>query len=79
MEVLHIKHPDACLPTAAILDTYPDRPPELVPVDINDDTVTEMKGRIYGGAGTGRTDSVILQHWLLRLRVTSGELRLIVV
>ena len=79
MEVLHTKHPDACLPTAAILDTYPDRPPELVPVDINDDTVTEMTGRISGGAGTRGTDSVILQHWLLRFRVTSGELRLIFV
>ena len=42
MEVLHIKHPDACPPTAASLDTYPERRPEIVPVDITNDTVVEV-------------------------------------
>ena len=31
-----------------------------------------------GGAGPGGTDSVYLQHWLLRFGEASGELRLIV-
>ena len=34
MEVLCTKHPEDQTPTAAILDFYPERPPELTPVDI---------------------------------------------
>ena len=37
-----------------------------------------MAGRLSGGAGPGGTDSVSLQHWLLRFGATSRELRLIV-
>ena len=40
IEVLRTKHLDACPSTTASLDTYPDRPLDLVPVDITDDTVT---------------------------------------
>ena len=36
MEVLRAKHPEARTLTAAILDSYPDRPPELTPVDITE-------------------------------------------
>ena len=41
-------------PTAASLDTYPDRPMELVPVDITKNTMTEMEndspeGQVHGG------------------------------
>ena len=78
MEVLHTKHPEAWAPTAASLGSYPDRPPELVNVNITDDTVTAVARRLLGGARPGGTDSVSLQHWLLRFGVTSGELRLIV-
>ena len=62
MEVLHAKHPEAQTTTAASLDSYPDRPMELSPVDITDDTVTAFAGRLLGGAGPGGTDSVSLQH-----------------
>ena len=44
MEVLHTKHPEAHPPTAAILDSYPDLPLELVPVDITNNTVTAVVG-----------------------------------
>ena len=44
MEVLRTKHPEACTPTASSLDSYSDRPPDLVPVDITDNTVTEVVG-----------------------------------
>ena len=56
MEVLRTKHTDTLPPTAASLYTYMDRTPELVPVDINKDMVTEVSGRIFGGAKTGGTD-----------------------
>ena len=36
MEVLHSKHPEARTPTAESLDSYPDCPSELTPVDITD-------------------------------------------
>ena len=65
MEVLRDKHPQARAPAAASLDSYLDRTPELVPVDITDDTVMAVVGRILGGAGSGKTDSVSLQHWIL--------------
>ena len=78
MEVLRTKHPEACLSTAASLDLYLNCPPELIPVDITDNMVMEVAGRISGGEGLGGTDSVILQHWLLRSRAASGELRWIV-
>ena len=47
-------------------------------MDITDDTVTVVAGRLLGGSGPGGTDSVLLQHWLLRFGATSVELRLIV-
>ena len=78
MEVLCTKHQDACPPSTSRLDTYPDRPPELVPVDITKYTVTEVAGQLSGGAGPVGTDLVSLQHWILRFGAASGELRLVV-
>ena len=78
IEMLRTKHPKARAPTAASLDSYSDRTTELVLVDITDDMVTAVAGRLSGGAGPGGPDSVSLQHWLLRVRAVSGELRLIV-
>ena len=60
--MLSTKHPDALSPTAAILDTYPDHIPELVPVGITNDTVTEVAGQFFIGAGTGGADSLSLKH-----------------
>ena len=53
MEVLHIKHPEARTPTAASLDAYPGRPLELTLVDITNDTVMAVAGRLSGGGRTG--------------------------
>ena len=72
VEVLSTKHPEACPPTATSLDSYPDRPPDLVPVDITNDTVTAVAEQISGGAELGRTESVSLQHWLLHFGAASG-------
>ena len=78
LEVLHTKHPDARPPSATFLDAYPGKPPEMVLVDITDDVVSAVAGRLSGGAGPGGTDSISLQHWLLRFGAASGVLRLIV-
>ena len=78
MEVLRTKHLDARPPSAASLDTFLDRPPELVSVDITNDTVTEVAGRLSLGAGTRGAVLVILQHWLLSFGEASNEFRLTV-
>ena len=75
LEVLHAKQPEARTPTAACLESYTGRPPELTPVDITDDTVTVVAGRLLSGAGPGGTDSVSLQQWILRFGAESTELR----
>ena len=77
-EVLRAKHPEAPPPTAASLKTYTGGTPELTPVDITDDTVMAVAGRLSGGARPGGTNSVSLQHWLLRFGAASADLRLIV-
>ena len=78
LEVLRAYHPEAQTPTAASLTSYTGCPPELTPVGITDNTVMAVVGRLSGGAGPGGTDSVSLQHWLLRFGAASAELRLIV-
>ena len=78
MEVLRAKHPQAWTLTVASLESYPDRPLELTPVDITNDTVTAVVERLLGGDRLGGTDLVLLQHWLLRFGAASGELWLIV-
>ena len=78
MEVLRTKHPDACPPSAESLYAYPKNPLEMVPVNITDDVVTAVAGRISKGAGPEGTDSVSLQHWIIRFGAASRELRLIV-
>ena len=50
----------------------------MVPVDITDNVVSAVAGRLSGGAGPGRNDLISLQHWLLRFGAESGALRLIV-
>ena len=50
----------------------------MVPVDITDDVVLAVAGRLSGGAGPGGTDSISLQHWILRFGAASRALRLIV-
>ena len=62
LEVLRTKQPDEHSPTAASLDTYPDRPPNLVPGEITDNTMTKVAVKLSRGAGPGREDSVSLQH-----------------
>ena len=78
MEVLRTKHPGASPPYSASLKSYTDRPPELVPVDITEDTVTEISGRLSRGTKPEGANSVRLKHWILRFEAASGELRLTV-
>ena len=78
MEVLRAKNPDVLPPSTASLDNYPVNPLEMVPVNITDNVVVAVAGRLSREAGPRGTDSVSLQHWILRFGAASGELRLIV-
>ena len=78
MEVLCTKHPYALPPTAASLDTYPDLPLELIPLEITNYTVTEVVGQLSGVSGPCGKYSVSLQHWLLHFGAVSRDLQLIV-
>ena len=62
MEVIRTNHPEAWTHMAASLYNYKGRPLELTSVDITEDTVTAVAGRLSGSAGPGGTDSVSLQH-----------------
>ena len=46
MEVLRTKRLEFRPPTSDSLELYPDRPPELVPVDVTNNTVTVVAGLI---------------------------------
>ena len=78
MEVLRAKNPDALPPSTASLDNYPVNPLEMVPVNITDNVVVAVAGRLSREAGPRGTDLVSIQHWILRFGAASGELRLIV-
>ena len=79
MKVLRIKHPDTSPPSSSSLESYTVKPSELFPVDTKEDTVTEIVGLLSRGSGLRGTHWVSLQHWILRFREASGELRLTVV
>ena len=78
LEVLRAKHLEAWTPTVACLTSYTECPPEFTLVDITYDTVMAVVGRLLVGTGPRRTDSVLLEHWLLWFGAASAELRRIV-
>ena len=47
-------------------------------MDLTKDKVIEAERRLSGGARTGDTDSVSLQHYIIQFGEASGDLRLIV-
>ena len=56
IEVLRTKHPDTRPLSVAILDAYPNNPPEMVPVDITDNVVKAVAGRAPIGRSWARGD-----------------------
>ena len=78
LKVLHWKHPEARPLTASSSEAYQVKPPTLVPVDIINETVANVARKFSGSAGTGGTESVILQHWLLNFGAASMGIQQIV-
>ena len=79
LDVLQAKNPEAHAPSDIILAVYHGRPPELVSVELIEDTVIQVARRLLGEAGSRGTDLVRRQYLLLQFGESSGKLRHIVV
>ena len=77
LEVIQLNHPNAHTTSFAILDCYCSPPPETVQLNLMVDIMTEVACRISGGGRSGGTDSENLQHWLLRFREASIDLKVV--
>jgi hypothetical protein len=77
LETLQSKHPDATIPEASSLQTYPSLP-DFNDIDVTEDVVESVARRLRGCAGPSGTDSLSLQQWLLRFGETSRQLRIAV-
>ena len=73
-EVLKSKHTDVIIPESIDLTEF-DEIPELVNLDINEDTVLSITSKLTRSAGSGGVYSLTLRHWLLRFGKQSRELR----
>ena len=73
VNVLRDKHPALIVPNVEVLKHY-DVVPEFVPIDITEDTVEQISGRLTGATGPGGIDAASLQQWLLRFGVVSQRL-----
>jgi hypothetical protein len=73
IDVLWSKHPDARVPDISVLEKY-ETLPDLVALDITEDTVEQVARRLSGSAGPGGTDSAAFQHWLIQFGGASQQL-----
>jgi hypothetical protein len=77
-DVLDSKHPMAQVPDANALPRYEELP-ELIEVDVNEDSVEDTARKLSGRAGLGGVDSYTLKHWLLGFGRASRGLRYVCV
>jgi hypothetical protein len=77
LETLKSKHPDATIPAASTLHPYSEVP-DFNDIDVTEDVVESVARRLRGCAGPSGTDSLSLQHWLLRYGESSRQLRVAV-
>ncbi len=72
--VLESKHPDARVPDVSFFQSYPNTP-DFVDLDITEDSVEKVAGRLSGSAGLGGSDAYACSHWLLKFGTASRKLR----
>jgi hypothetical protein len=82
LAVLKIKHPamqdpapDMTDPNWGSFEPYKEETPTHVPVVITGEVVEQVASHLSGGAGSGGTDTVDLQNWLLPFGAKSKRLR----
>ena len=74
LDVLHLKHPDPCIPASALFH-HCDVLPQFEDVEITSCHVLLSARRIQGGAGPGGCDTCYWQDVLLRYGAHSSRLR----
>ena len=73
-EVLASKHPigkDVEIGSLPIFESYP----ELVNIEVTEDSVDKVVRRLSGSVGPSEIDSVSMSHWLLKFGGTRINLR----
>ena len=63
--VLRSKNLEARPDSYASLNRYAGTPPELFPLDIVEDTVTDVVHRLSRGDAPGGLEAVSIKHWIL--------------
>ena len=76
-EVLHSKHLDARTPGTNLFPQFAELP-DFVDLDITEDVVKKVAGRLRGSAGLGGTDANAVSSWLLQFGEVSQKLRKVV-
>jgi hypothetical protein len=77
LDTLQSKHPDATIPEASSLQSYPTLP-DFNDIDVTEGVVEPVARRLRGCAGPSGTNLLSLQQWLLRFEETSCQLWLAV-
>ena len=75
IDVLRDKHPPLRMPDGQSELFTGDDLPDVIDIDITEDTVEKVASQLSGAAGPGGTDAVDLRNWLLRFNEESKELR----
>ena len=74
VDMLREKHPVPIVPDVGVLEDY-GIIPEFMPINITEDTVEQVSGRLTGATGPGGIDAAGLQQWILRFNVANQRLR----
>ena len=74
IDVLRQKHPAPIVPAVEVLEHY-GVVPEFILLDITEDTVESISGKLTGTAGIGEINATGLQQWMLRFYISIQRLR----
>ena len=73
-EALHEKHPNARPPPASMLPKF-SMTPDLVDLNITNETVKAVGRKLSGSGGLGGTDAMSVRSWLLQFGGASRKFR----
>jgi hypothetical protein len=73
LDVLHEKHPDACIPKEHAFDSYANSAEllEAMPIACYEEQISLRAAHLRGGAGPCGVDGIMLKEWLLCHEVSS--------
>jgi hypothetical protein len=76
LDVLHKKHPDACILKECAFDSYANSAEllEVMTIACYEEQISMRAAHLSGGAGPCGVDGTTLKEWLLRHEVSSEHL-----